>query len=243
MDMAPEERRIQQTALEFARRNKKAIARRLACREKFPPEEDPVSVFMAGSPGAGKTEASIELINLFSDTPPLRIDPDELRHEFDAYDGSNAWLFQGAVSILVEKILDLALDQRQSFVLDGTLANLEKARANVERSLKKGRFVQILYVYQDPLLAWEFVQAREASEGRRILSEHFIEQYFAARDVVNALKIEFGKDVHVDLLLKHVDNSSRLYKAGVDKIDYHIPEKYTRASLEARLGLLLGVTE
>lgn len=50
MDMAPEERRIQQTALEFARRNK-AIARRLACREKFPPEEDPVSVFMAGSPG------------------------------------------------------------------------------------------------------------------------------------------------------------------------------------------------
>lgn len=147
------------------------------------------------------------------------------------------------MSILVEKILDLALDQRQSFVLDGTLANLEKARANVERSLKKGRFVQILYVYQDPLLAWEFVQAREASEGRRILSEHFIEQYFAARDVVNALKIEFGKDVHVDLLLKHVDNSSRLYKAGVDKIDYHIPEKYTRASLEARLGLLLGVTE
>ncbi|MFV3387864.1 zeta toxin family protein [Pseudomonas sp. NY15364] len=234
--MSADEQRIQQRAIEFARANKKAIARRIACKEKYPPEEAPVSVFMAGSPGAGKTEASIELINLFNDTPPLRIDPDELRHEFEDYDGGNAWLFQAAVSILVEKIIDLALQNRQSFILDGTLANLDKAIANTERSLKRDRFVQILYVYQDPMLAWAFVQAREAAEGRRILVEHFVEQYFAARDVVNALKLKYGKDVHVDLLLKHVDNSNRLYKAGVDKIDYHIPERYTRADLPAKLG-------
>ncbi|MGU9958140.1 MAG: zeta toxin family protein [Arenicellales bacterium WSBS_2016_MAG_OTU3] len=53
---------------------------------------------------------------------------------------------------------------------------------------KKGRTVQILYVYQEPILAWNFVQSREAVEGRRILPEHFIKQYFAARDVVNKLK-------------------------------------------------------
>ena len=62
----------------------------------------------------------------------------------------------------------------------------------------------------------------------------------APRDVVNALKLKFGKDVHVDLLLKHIDNSSRLYKAGVDKIDYHIPERHTRLSLAAALGLDTG---
>lgn len=238
--MTPAEQQIHNEAIAFARANKKAIAKRLTDKATHPPEEEPVSVFMAGSPGAGKTEASLELLNFFSDSPPLRIDPDELRAELPGYTGGNAWLFQAAVSILVEKIIDLALDNRQSFLLDGTLANLDKARDNIRRSLRKDRYVQILYVYQDPLLAWQFVQAREEAEGRRILPEHFIDQYFAARDVVNALKLEFGKEVHVDLLLKHIDNSSRLYKAGVDKIDYHIPENYSRPSLMAKLGLTDG---
>ena len=233
--MTPTENEISEQALRFARSNKKPIAKRFTDKSIYPPEESPVSVFMAGSPGAGKTEASIALVNLFADTPILRIDPDDLRNEFEAYQGANSWLFQRAVSILVEKILDLALDQRQSFLLDGTFSNLKVAKSNVERSLKRGRFVQILYVYQNPMLAWDFVKAREEAEGRRIRKEHFIEQYFAARDVVNALKLEYGADVHVDLLIKHIDNSGRLYKAGVDKIDYHIPEQHTRADLEASL--------
>ena len=238
--MTPAELLMQDQAMSFARLHKKTIAKRRTDRALYPPEQDPVSVFMAGSPGAGKTEASIALVNLFADTAILRIDPDELRSEFSGYAGGNAWIFQNGVSILVEKILDCAFDQRQSFVLDGTFSNIDVARKNVERSLRKGRFVQILYVYQNPLLAWEFVKAREELEGRRIRPEHFIDQYFAARDVVNTLKLEYGSDVHVDLLIKHIDNSGRLYKAGVDKIDYHIPEQFTRADLMARLGLGSG---
>ncbi|UVH53856.1 zeta toxin family protein [Pseudomonas sp. CBSPBW29] len=234
--MTHSEQEVSDEALRFARSNKKMIARRLTDKAIYPPEEAPVSVYMAGSPGAGKTEASIALVNLFADTPILRIDPDEPRSEFVAYTGGNSWLFQRGVSILVEKILDLAMDQQQSFLLDGTFSNIDVARRNVDRSLRKGRFVQILYVYQDPMLAWDFVKAREEAEGRRIRKEHFIDQYFAARDVVNALKLEYGGDIHVDLLLKHIDNSGRLYEAGVEKIDYHIPERHTRADLEARLG-------
>jgi len=234
--MTPTEQEISAQALRFARSNKKPIAKRRTDKALYPAEDAPVSVFMAGSPGAGKTEASIALVNLFADTAILRVDPDELRSEFSSYSGGNSWLFQAAVSILVEKILDFSLNQRQSFILDGTFSNPTVARKNVERSLRKKRFVQILYVYQDPFLAWSFVRAREEAEGRRIRKEHFIEQYFAARDVVNALKLEYGSDVHVDLLIKHIDNSGRLYKAGVDKIDYHIPEQYTRADLEAKLG-------
>lgn len=236
MSLSVAEQRIWDDAMKFARSNKKLIARRLTAIDVYPPEDEPVSVFMSGSPGAGKTEASVALVNLFTNSPILRIDPDELRNEFDEYQGGNAYLFQGAVSILVSKILDCALAQRQSFLLDGTLARLDVARSNVDRSLAKGRFVQVLYVYQNPLLAWEFVKARERAEGRRILIDHFVEQYFSARDVVNTLKLEYGKDVHVDLLLKHIDNSDRLYKAGVEKIDYHIPERYTREQLIAALG-------
>lgn len=194
---------------------------------------------MAGSPGAGKTEASIELLNRLSEhgIQILRIDPDDFRAIFDGYTGKNSWLFQGAVSILVDKIHDLALKQKQSFLLDGTLTNYDKAEQNIFRSLKKKRVVQILYVYQKPELAWEFVQAREAQEGRRIPPEQFMEQYFAARDVVNKLKENFGGDIKVDLLLKNNDNSNRAYRAGIDQIDFHVPEDYTRESLEQLLRL------
>lgn len=148
--MTEEEQTIWDGAIKFARSNKKAIGKRLTDQTTYPPEKEPVSVFMAGSPGAGKTEASLALLNLFSDTPILRIYPDELRNEFEAYQGGNAWLFQGAVSILVGKLIDLALERKQSFLLDGTLSNIEIARKNVQRCLDKGRFVQILYIYQRP---------------------------------------------------------------------------------------------
>ena len=239
--MTPTEEKIQKEALAYAKANKKRIAKELTDPRRFMPEQNPVSVFMAGSPGAGKTETSVELLNTIArnhGVEILRIDPDELRTLLPGYSGSNSWLFQGAVSILVEKIHDMALDQKQSFLLDGTLSNYDVAKKNAERSLKKGRTVQILYVYQEPLLAWEFVQAREAQEGRRINPRDFIDQYFAARDVVNRLKAELGKAIHVDLLLKNNDNSHRLYKAGIDRIDSHVPEKYTRAAIEQMLGLV-----
>ena len=234
MALSEQEIRVEQEALEYARAQKKIIARRLTDLTVYLPEKDPVSVFMAGSPGAGKTEASIELIAKIG-TPVIRIDPDELRSEFPAYNGENTYLFQKAVSVLVDRIHDNALDQSQSFLLDGTLSRYDLARKNIERSLKRKRTVQILYVYQEPRLAWEFVQAREAAEGRRILPETFIEQYFAAREVVNRLKRELGKDINVDLLLKNNDNSQRLYRAGVDQIDNHGPEKYGRADIEKML--------
>ena len=194
---------------------------------------------MAGSPGAGKTEASIELINLkgAGGAKVLRIDPDELREELPGYTGENAWLFQRAVIPIVERIHDLALDQDQSFLLDGTLSSYNVAEKNIQRSLKRSRTVQILYVYQEPQQAWKFVQAREAAEGRRIQPEDFVRQYFAAREVVNRLKVEFGKRIQVDLLMKNNDGSHQFYRAGVDQIDNHIPEKYSVADVQRLLGL------
>ncbi len=167
----------------------------------------------------------------------LRIDPDDLRSEFPNYTGDNSWLFQKGISVLVDKIHDMALQQKQSFLLDGTLSNYQKAEQNISRSLSKGRVVQILYVYQEPMLAWEFVTSREAVEGRRIMPAHFVEQYFAARNVVNKLKEKFRAEIKVDLLLKNTDNSHRWYKAGVDRIDNYIPEKYTPADLAKMLNI------
>jgi UDP-N-acetylglucosamine kinase len=233
----PQELRIQDDAIAFAKANRKAIAKRLtADTVLYPPEEQPVAVYMAGSPGAGKTEASIELIaNLGGQV--LRIDPDELRHELPGYTGENAWLFQRAVSVLVDRILDTAFDQSQSFLLDGTLTNYDKAVANIERALRKRRAVQVLYVYQEPKQAWAFVKAREAMEDRRIEPETFISQYFAAREVVHRLKRHFDGRIRIDLLLKNTDGSNGTFMANVDQIDSHIPEKYDVPALRAMLGL------
>lgn len=228
-DLNPQETEIRDRAIAFAKKNGKRVAKDFTDIDVYKPDPNPVSVFMAGSPGAGKTEASKALIAQVEDPecPTVRIDPDELRELFDEYAGENSWLFQLAVSILVDKIHDLVLKNRQNFLLDGTLTKLDKARENIERSLKKGRFVQILYVYQEPRLAWEFVSAREKIEGRNIKPADFVDQYFAARQVVNTLKGEFGKEIQVDLILKNSDNSTKVYKANIDKIDNHVPEKYT----------------
>lgn len=232
---------IEEDAKRFARENKNKIAKLFTDPKKYLPDKEPVSVFMAGSPGAGKTEASKALLEELENTEKgrkvLRIDPDDLRSEFKHYSGDNSWLFQPAVSILVEKIHDLALKQKQSFILDGTLSKYRKAEENIIRSLNKKRRVQILYVYLTPEQAWEFVQAREKTEGRRIMPEQFVEQYFAARESVNKLKNRFGKGISVDLLLKEIGGSRKLYKAGIDQIDNHIPEKYTRTDIEKFIGM------
>ncbi|MCH8499500.1 MAG: zeta toxin family protein [Marinobacter sp.] len=233
MGLTPEEQKIARDALIWAKKkgNKKAIARRLTDTSLYLPEKHPVSVFMAGSPGAGKTESSKELIDQFPENPILRIDADELRVEFEQYTGSNSHLFQSAVSVLVEYLHDMALKQSQSFIMDGTLHNEGKARDNIARSLKRGRLVQILYVYQDPLRAWEFVQARERLEGRRILPVNFIEQFLAARATVNALKAHFGADIKIDLLIKDYSNKTRVYEANIERIDYYVDQEYSRESL------------
>lgn len=116
---------IKGDAIAFAKANKKNIARRLCSKEQYPPEKDPVSIFMAWSPGAGKTEASIELIDAVG--PTIRIDPDDLRSEFPMYNGGNAHLFQPAVSIIVYKMIDFVFDNDQSFLLDGTLDQREQS--------------------------------------------------------------------------------------------------------------------
>ena len=88
-DLNTDDRRISEEAVVFAKANRKEIARRLTDPAVYAPDNYPVSIFMAGSPGAGKTETSIEFMNRF-ESSTVRIDPDLLRAEIPSYTGANA---------------------------------------------------------------------------------------------------------------------------------------------------------
>lgn len=231
---------IEIEAIAFAKTHKEEVARELTSPQKFPKDSSPVSVFMAGSPGAGKTESSHRLIEKFSGDghAVLRIDPDDLRVRFHEYSGKNSPLFQGATTIIAERMQDMAIEQNQNYIFDGTLTNLKKAQDNISRGLKHSRVVQILYIYQDPLQAWKFVQAREKRDGRIIPRDIFIQQYFQARANVNQLKQEFGNKLRVDLIVKNIDGTDFKYKENIDVIDSYIPESYTKDTLSDLLNTI-----
>ncbi|MBB1368384.1 zeta toxin family protein [Pseudoalteromonas sp. SR44-5] len=229
--MAPEE--LERQAISYAKSNRTRIARELTDKNQFPPDTRPVSVFMAGSPGAGKTEASKAFLEEIGADNVLRLDPDELRELIPGYTGDNSYLFHRAVSFIVERTLDHAFKNKQSFLLDGTLASYDVAKKNIERSIRKERQVLILFVYQKPELAWEFVEAREKLEGRRILADTFIDQFFASQEVIRELKLKFGSQIQVDLLVKNNKGKTRFYHDNVQAIEHHLDEKFTREDLQS----------
>lgn len=235
------EEKLREAAIEFARRNKKRIAKVLTDPKVYASDPTPVSLFMAGSPGAGKTELSKNLIDLLEkekEHRAIRIDADEIRPLIPGYTGANSYLFQGAISLIVEKMHDFALHQNQTFVLDGTFSNIGKAVDNVQRSLNKRRAVIIFYVYQKPEIAWQFTQAREAEEGRNIPKSAFIEQFFGAKETVRRIRELFSRQVMVFLVKKDYLNKTVEYVKLDDPravLDNYIGKVYTKEELEKHL--------
>lgn len=236
-----DDQQIMDKAIKQAKAMKKAIARKLV--DHLPEEEEAASVFMAGSPGAGKTEAARAMVRAFKnehDLTLVHIENDELRKEFEDYQGYNSPLFHRPATILVEAIHDRALKRRVSFILDSTLSNFDKAKDNIERSLKKGRFVMIVFVYQEPMQAWRLVKARESVEGRRVPSEVFINQFLESQRVVSELKKLFRDQIDITFIEKNVDGDNKRPHFNVDDIDALLRKKYNRESLERIVGITRG---
>ena len=228
-----DDEQIRGAAIEFAKRNKMRIAQELIDPATYPSTEHPISVFMAGSPGAGKTEFSKNLISILEEEgnrKVIRIDPDDVRSYMPGYTGSNSNLFHGAVSLIVEKMHDLALHQRQNFVFDGTFSKYQKAAGNIDRSLSKERPVFIFYIYQRPELAWRFTEAREAAEGRNIPKLAFIEQFLGARETIDRVSAEFQDRVGIFIIQKDFERNrveAIVKMLSNSKVDDYIAERYS----------------
>lgn len=233
---------IRASAIAFAKKNKNRLAKEFTDPKIYLPDGVPISVFMAGSPGAGKTEFSKILIGILEknkDHRIIRIDSDDVKSLVPGYTGGNSHLFQGAVSLIIEKTHDHVLKNQQTFVLDGTFAKYDKAIENIRRSLKKERPVIIFYLYQRPEIAWRFTEAREEAEGRNIPKMAFIEQFFGARNTVKKIRKNFGREVVIFLVKKDfekniVENIVEITPGG-ESIDKYLQPGYTKDTLQRLL--------
>ena len=225
---------------DYIKKNKKEIIEKFASLLEYPSVEDPFTILMAGSPGAGKTEFSKKLIIFISEDLKnrkiVRIDADEIKKIIPGYKGKNSEKFHKASIIGLENLFSSVLKNYQDVIIDGTLCNYNKACENINRSLKKNRAVFIYYIYQDPLIVWEFVKKREKMEGRVIPKEVFIKDFFQARDNINKLKKEFGNKICLNLIIKDL-NKVDLYetKNNIDNVDNYLKIKYSKEELISKL--------
>lgn len=228
--MLAEEQKQSHEAEVYIKAHRDALIAHFASEEIYVPDLHPVSIFMAGSPGSGKTEVSKRLMERFT-SKPVRIDADEIRVLFPGYTGANAHIFQSAATIGVNKLYDHILKMRLNVVLDGTFA-YRQALKNVERSLQHNRKVEIYYLYQDPVIAWEVTRKREALEHRNVSKDVFIEAFFLAREHIDAAKEAFGDQIIINLIVKNFLRNTEEISLNVQHIDQNLGKEYTRDIME-----------
>lgn len=217
-------------SLQYAKENKKVLISSITDgKEK---EEEKTAIFMAGSPGAGKTEAAQTLTALNSNL--CVIDADKFRELFPGYVGNNSDEFQRGSALLVDAALDLVLKKGYSFILDGTFATF-KVNQNIERALKKNYNVLVYYVYQNPFIAWDFTKKREEIEDRFVPKERFINAFFQSRKNLMRVKKQFQEKVTINILVKDFQNTISDFLMDIDNVELALPISYTKERLEGEL--------
>lgn len=232
-ELSLDEQKISDRACDYVRDHKKDLIAQFADPILYTADDRAVALFMAGSPGAGKTEVSRRLIETFK-KKPVRIDADAIREFVPGYEGEKAYLYQRAANKGVNLLLEHVLKKKINFILDGTFA-YQDVELNIERCLKRGRPIEIYYVYQEPQRAWELVVAREAIEHRRVSKEVFVRSFFAARNNVEMIKSKFGTMIDLCVIEKNFSTGQEQIFTTVTSLDQCIPKTYTQLELEGMI--------
>ncbi len=230
---------ISDEAIIYIKSHKKELIERFCRLSDYPRSLNPFTMFIAGCPGAGKTEFSKSIIPELQkrdlEHRIVRIDADEIRSMIPLFNGNNAHEVQAASAVGVEKIFDHVQDHGQNCIVDGTFAKYHIAHENIVRSLNKFRKVGIFYLYQEPLIAWDFTKKRDAIEKRNIPKDAFIESFFASKDNVIKIKTEFGDKIELNVIIKNEANEAGKMLFNVPTVDKKLGAGYTIGSLRKLL--------
>ena len=259
MELDNQEQKICDEACQFIKSKKNELI------DTFITQKNPlhlgfITIFMAGSPGSGKTEFSKRYMPLLFDKKDekliksfskkgiditaveslfVRVDVDEIRSFLPQFTKTNvekgikgnAQVVQKAANYGLDVLRDYCLDNEISFIHDGTFGNYSTMKKIIKKSIRAGREVQIYYIYLDPLVAWEFTKAREYLEGRNIIRDKFIEQYFKSRENVDKIKQEFGDQVKIGCILKSSKNEVVEIMLNQPSIDLYLQVKYSTGTI------------
>lgn len=219
---------IEQAAVAYAKANRTRIARELVDTSVFPSCGRPHINFMSGPAGAGKTEFAASFVEFMEQSEMLAshacpsgkfrvlfIDPDGIRESIPGYSGELSPLFQRAASIIVERVFDLALQRRVSFILESTFSNESIAARNVERAMKAAVVAGVIYMHKDPAEAWRYVCDRASMTGRIVPFDAFVRQYIGSRNVTSALKERFGRNLVLSDVQWEASDSSTEYRMNL----------------------------
>ena len=223
-----EDIKCQATAVKFIKDNKKLLIEKFASPQVFTSREEPITIFMAGVPGAGKTEISKNIIKE-KEIKPVRIDADDIRKLFKdiGYNGTNSDIFQQACSHGVDKLFDYVQYKKLHAIVDGTFASNNSIK-NVERVIGRGRKVFIYFIYQDPEIAWKITKGREIKEGRSVPEEAFINAYTSSIKNVNEAKAIFKNEIELNIIIKNAQDNLEKQHLNKDKVDSFIEKVYSK---------------
>ena len=137
-----------------------------------PAKKTKLAIFMAGIPGAGKTEfvqnSRSEVLKSM-----VVIEHDQLVVYIEGYSPENYYVFRKAGSVLVTRLFNECLKLGLSFIFYGTLSH-DRGKRNIQKCINKGFAVLVIYIYQDAHSAWQLTKDRELVKKRSIEKDGFI---------------------------------------------------------------------
>lgn len=220
--------------IEQAKRHKKYFVQQIIGNvQPNTADENPTAVFIAGIPGAGKTEFLDHLIGDLETV--VRIDLDEIVKMFDGYTPERYYDYRGAANIIVDETMIHCRRNRIDFALDGTFAS-PRAVDNVRHALKR-HTVMLFYVWKDPVLAWQHTKDRELIMKRGIDRDGFIAAHSRIPRNLNTVRhmIANNNKAIVSAIIKDLrDNTFTMTEDSVE-IDKLLDLRYT----EEELGRML----
>lgn len=121
--------------------------------------------------------------------------------------------------------------------MDGTLSH-QKSLQNIERVLKHNYKTKILYLIQDPKIAWDFTQAREKVEHRLIDQNGFIESYCNLQQILKEILSIKNDSLSVDCIVKNSNNHIVQWESNINTkyLDQLVKPTYNKKTLKDYLN-------
>ena len=223
---------MQPAQKDWLKTHKKAIINQIITSSGASSDGNLSAIFMAGLPGAGKTEFTKNLIE-FSDAKFVCLDMDKIAEQIKGYQPEHADQFREAATLILNEAFSEVLKRKLDFIMDGTFSS-RYAALNVSRTLKHGFNIRIIYIYQDPKIAWEYTLAREKVEHRAIKIDGFINAYFNTISNIQKIIAQNHAIIALDFVTKNPENKVTKWRQNIqlDEFNQIINNNYTKESLK-----------